>query len=443
MPPPIQTFEEAVQAISSLEKRGWRLGLDRMREFADRSGLGAMLAPPDAPGYIHVAGTNGKGSVTSYVQGILRGQGHRTGAFYSPYVYDVRERIQGPGGLISRPDFAAIAAMLMPIADAMVDSELGGPTEFEFKTAMGLEYWRRTNCEWVALEVGLGGRLDATSIVTPAAGVITSIGWDHMHILGDTLAAIAREKAGIAKPGVPLVVGPVAPEARDVIHAHAQAVGAPLFQYGDQFSLEYVGTGYILRSQFGDLGPLTPGIFGAMQPENMVLAVMACLVAGAVVDPEAVPPAVRSVRAPGRFQRISFRGREIILDGAHNRDAAEVLARSLHDYGIEKVVMVTNMLQGHEAEAFYRPLLNLAVSAHVPPIDFPRARSVEEIQAVIEDGGCSAESHVGILSALDAAIADAREHPGAAILVTGSFYLIGEVGRAMAEADPALDFELQ
>ncbi|HEY0866603.1 MAG TPA: hypothetical protein VGE01_04465, partial [Fimbriimonas sp.] len=219
------TYPEALAYVSGLEPRGWRLGLDRMQAFIDRAGLSQNVGRPPGtdpagkPGarFIHVAGTNGKGSVTAFLQSMLVEHGYRTGAFFSPYVVDPRERVQFGRSLISESDFASVVAHLKPIAESFSETEFGGITEFEFKTAVGVEYWRRKRCEWVALEVGLGGRLDATNVVHPACSAIVSIGYDHTQILGDTLEKIAFEKAGIVKPETPLVVGDVPEPARRVI----------------------------------------------------------------------------------------------------------------------------------------------------------------------------------------------------------------------------------
>jgi dihydrofolate synthase / folylpolyglutamate synthase len=206
-------YQQAQDYIASLAQRGWRLGLDRMTEFAARADLVGSLGDGDSPKFIHVAGTNGKGSVTAMLQSCLVDQGHRTGAFFSPYVVDPRERIQFGREMISKEDLAAIATKLMPIGESLSETEFGGVTEFEFKTAMGFEYWKQKECDWVALEVGLGGRLDATNIITPASSAIVSISYDHVSILGETLAEIAREKAGVIKPGRPVVVGEMPDEA--------------------------------------------------------------------------------------------------------------------------------------------------------------------------------------------------------------------------------------
>ena len=228
------TYEQALAYIAALEPRGWRLGLDRMQEFVHRAGLDQSIGNPSGPQFIHVAGTNGKGSTTAFLQSILVESGYRTGSFFSPFVVDPRERVQFGRELIGKQELADLTEALIPVADSLTDSEFGGITEFEFKTAIGFQYWKQRHAEWVALEVGLGGRLDATSVVTPCASIIVSIGLDHMHILGDTRAKIAFEKAGVIKPGAPVIVGDLPPDALEVVTEVAQANTAPIWRWGHE-----------------------------------------------------------------------------------------------------------------------------------------------------------------------------------------------------------------
>ena len=216
------TYPEARKYIESLQARGWRLGLDRMEVFLDRLGN-----PHDGLRAFHIAGTNGKGTVTGMISACLTSAGYKTGSFYSPYVYDFRERIQIDGEMISKADVARLTALIKPVADEMVYEEVGGPTEFEFKTAMAFVYWKEMGCDVAAVEVGLGGRLDATNVIEePVCAVITEIGLDHQQYLGDTIEKIAFEKAGIVKPGRPVVTGVTDDRAYGVIREAAEERGS-------------------------------------------------------------------------------------------------------------------------------------------------------------------------------------------------------------------------
>lgn len=430
------TFDEAVARVSSLQNRGWRLGLDRMTEFLRRAGLEDRLGPT-SPAFVHVTGTNGKGSVTATVQSLLMAQGWRTGATYSPYVYDLRERVQfwAPGdGLTPRPNspstlipheaFASCVERLWPVAESLEGTEMGGPTEFEFKTAVGFQHWADMDADWVALEVGLGGRLDATNVVDPACSVIVSIGLDHTEILGDTLAAIATEKAGIIKLGRPVVAGNLPAEAMAVVERIAAEREAPLWRYGHEIVLTSGFDGYRVETPAGSIGRLVPGLHGAWQPHNMALAVAAVQAAGAVRDPQRVWPGVAQAWLPGRMQEATFRGRRFLLDGAHNSDAARGLVASVRPSS-GKVVLLTGMLGGHSATDFYEPVATVAQEVHFVPIDFHRARRPDDLDREAGWLFRRSEAHEDLLAGLEAAL----DTDADLILVTGSFYLVGEVGR--------------
>jgi len=415
------TYPEALNYIASLEQRGWRLGLDRMQEFANRAGL--VNLPQK---FIHVAGTNGKGSVTAYLQSLLVCHGYRTGAFFSPYVYSPRERVQFGFDYISKEDFALLTEELCEVAEGMEGTTFGGPTEFEFKTALGLLYWKRMNCEWVALETCLGGRLDATNIITPEACVITSISLDHTNILGHTVEEIAREKAGIIKPGAPVVVGRIPEPAFEAIRDKAGEMGSQIYRLDHDFGID---NGRLWGPGF-EITDIQPGIPGLMQPENCAAAAMAWIAAGNETSEDLVRLSACNATIPGRFQSASWKGVDFILDGAHNPESADNLARSLESAGVPKgsLTLLTNMLTGHEMAPFYGPLREWVREVWVVPIDFPRARSVVEAAEELRRTFKTVVEYRSIRSALE--LLSHGGSPGR-VLVTGSFYLVGEVGRAI------------
>jgi len=426
------TYEEALRYIQSLETRGWRLGLDRMEEFAKRLELQDSLGAEGGPQYIHVAGTNGKGSVTAYAQSMLIESGYSTGAFFSPFVYDPRERVQIGRRLIPSKIFGLLTALIKPIGESLSETEFGGVTEFEFKTGLGFMFWKEMECDWVALEVGLGGRLDATNIVTPRCSVIVSIGLDHTHILGEQIEKIAFEKAGIIKPGIPVVVGEMHPAAREVILQIAKEREAPAWLYGKEILIrpdESEKNAYVVETPSGVHSGLKPGIGGVKQPHNMALAVAALDAAGATRTLRGLQMGTRKAYVPGRFERLDNEGTKFLLDGAHNADAAIVLAQSLQEAGYKKVVLLSGMVSGHDPIEFYRELAPLVTSAHFAPIDFHRA--VEPLELKETAGSLFKASKW--YPTLDDAINAAKEEAGhdGIVLVTGSFYLVGEVGRKL------------
>lgn len=423
------TYPEALDYIAALAPRGWRLGLDRMAEFARRADLSDALGP-DAPAFVHVAGTNGKGSTTAYVQSILHESGYRVGAFFSPYVYDPRERIQLGRELIPETIFAGLATLLSPIAEEFTETEFGGISEFEFKTAMGLLSYKRLQCEWVALEVGLGGRLDATNIVTPRVSVIVSIGLDHTNILGNTLAEIAHEKAGIIKPGVPVVVGQLPPEAMAVVEREASDKGCEIWRFGVEITLEHAARdgSLVVTTPRGRHAGLKLGIPGAMQSHNLALAVAACDAAGATRTLGGLQRGSSRARIPGRFEIRKVFGKTFILDGAHNPDAAAVLAQSLESHRPGPLHLLTGMVEGHDPEAFYARIAPLVGGATVVPVGVPRTLDPELIAATLRSSLPSVDIASDAVTGLERALAASPD----VVLVTGSFYLVGEVGRLLA-----------
>ena len=421
------TYEEATAYIASLAPRGWRMGLDRMEALVQRAGLESCIGRPAGPQFVHVAGTNGKGSVTAYLQSMMVESGYRTGAFFSPYVNDLRERVQFGRQMIHRHDLARLTCKLMPIAESFTDTDYGGVTEFEFKTALGLAYWKERACDWVALEVGLGGRLDATNVVAPRACVVVSIGLDHTGILGDTHAEIAFEKAGIVKPGIPAIVGDMVPEAREVIEREASLRGAPLWLYGREVVVEpdRGARHFTVATPARSHPNLRPGLVGKKQVHNLALAVAAFDAAGCFRQEHAVHKGVRAAFVPGRFEKRFYGGREVVLDGAHNIEAAVALADTIEDqYPGRRIVLVTGMVAGHDPSKFFEPLAHLVTRAHVAPINFHRALPPADVALELYDQVATVETHASVFDALAAALQSAQD--GELIVVTGSFYLVGE-----------------
>jgi len=410
------TYDEAVSALSAMMARGWRLELDRMEELCRLLGVSGGGSPK----FVHVAGTNGKGSVTAYVQNMLVAQGYKTGAYYSPYVYDLRERVQIGLEWIEKDMFVRLMSRIVEVGDAMVDTPFGGPTEFEAKTALGFLAWQEAGCEAVALEVGLGGRLDATNIVDPACSVIVSIGYDHMHILGDTLGAIGGEKAGIIKPGRPVVVGDLPDEAWESVAAVAEEKAAPVWKVGRDVVVEREGDSWAVMTPGGRTGGLRPGILGSVQPHNMAVAWAAVEVAGLMSDRKAAARGLAETRLPGRFEVHQHCGRTYVLDGAHNPASAQALVASLRQvFPGQEVGFVVGMLRGHEPEPFLAELAQVAAKCAVVPVNNERRLDPGEV------AGAAKPIFGAVKSFADAA--SAVEWLGTqVVVVTGSFYLLGD-----------------
>ncbi len=427
---PKMTYDEAKSYLSSLEGRGWRLGLDRMTELLRRADLLSAIGTEASPKFIHVAGTNGKGTVTAFIQSILKDSGLRVGGYFSPYVYCLRERVQFNCEMISEDEFAALLTELRPIVESSSGSEFDDVTEFECKTALGFAYWKKQGCDWVACEVGMGGRLDATNVLTPKCSVITSIGLDHTQYLGETQAEIASEKAGIVKQGVPVVVGNVPTEAERVIREIALSLEAPCFVFGKEFgpkeSNSNVGMECWTLNATDHIG-----IIGSQSEQNAWLAGAAIRLAGIDLDESTWKRGLAATSLPGRMEKREFDGVTIILDGAHNAEASEVLVESLQEMR-RSWILVSNMLDGHDPLKFYEPLSALADSIHIPPIEFHRARDPETSASLLKNRFAEISVQVSVESAMNEAIVQAKV-TGASVLVTGSFYLVGECGQWIQE----------
>jgi dihydrofolate synthase / folylpolyglutamate synthase len=407
-------------------------------------GLEDALGAPGGPQYFHVAGTNGKGSVTAYLQSMLVESGYSTGSFFSPYVYDPRERIQIGRQYIPKKIFALLTQLIRPIGESLSDTRFGGVTEFEFKTGMAFAFWKEMACDWVALEVGLGGRLDATNIITPRCSVIVSVSLDHTSILGNTVAEIAREKAGIIKPGVPVVVGAVPDKALAEIEAIAKSNGSPVWLWNREIKVaaDTLPNAYVVETPSGQHAGLRLGIPGAQQGHNMALAVAAMDAAGATRTLRGLTEGSRTASIPGRFERRTYRDRTVILDGAHNADAARVLLESLRMYfwtrpaedvkAQPKVILLTGMVAGHDPVEFYSELAPVVTAAHIVPIDFHRAVPPEELASAIKDTLPNVRAHASREEGLEQAVSEAG--PDDIVLVTGSFYLVGEIGKLIGLA---------
>lgn len=432
------SYSQAVEALSRMAPRGWRRELDRMQALAERLNVPAG----GKPAYFHVAGTNGKGSTTAFLQSGLTAQGYRTGSTYSPYVLDLRERIQVDGTWISEADFARLMSRLLPVSDAMETTELSAPTEFEAKIALAMMYWNEQGCEAVALETGLGGRLDSTNIVTPACSIITSIGFDHMHILGNSLEQIAAEKAGIIKPGRPVVVGDLPEAATEVIRRIARDQGSEAFFWGEDFFTE--GGRLVLPFAGDDLRlPLPAYLKGDKQRHNQILAAVALIAADFCRDPDLMSQGLKTAWLPGRFQRIRRRagrltqpdpgGTTLVIDGAHNEEAARALAATWKtELKGHLGTLIVGMLDGHEPGPFLNSIASCIKRVVVVPVDSPRAMPVDKVAASAEKAKLKTETDLNLKEAVSRLLAE-NQGP---VLIAGSVYLSGEACRLLGATQP-------
>ena len=386
-------YREAIDWLFSTQMFGIKLGLDGSRRL-----LKEYLAYPDhSTQVIHVAGTNGKGSTCAMIDSVARACGRRTGLFTSPHLIDYRERIQVSGVEIPEDACAAMLTELRVICERFEDH----PTFFEITLALAMRWFRERECELIILETGMGGRLDATTAVPADVCVITSIGLDHMQWLGDTLEAIAAEKAGIFVSGKPVISAPQEPGARFVLEKEANETRAPII-FIDGPLLGY---------------PLS--LTGEHQQWNAALAVAALHRAGLQLNSDSVRHGLANVTWPGRFEEIRP---GLILDGAHNPHSADVLARTWKTrFGDVKPALIFSAVAAKDIAGILEILAPLAVKIFLCPVDTPRAVSAEELATYLPSGSPPFQTFADLRSALTAA-----ENHGSPILVAGSLFLVGE-----------------
>ncbi|KWX79984.1 folylpolyglutamate synthase [Paenibacillus riograndensis] len=385
---PLTSYTEAVDWINGLIPFGIRPGLERIERLMEKLGQ-----PHRRLKFIHVAGTNGKGSTCAFLTSVLIRSGYSVGTFTSPYITKFTNRFQYNGVDIPENVLTELANKLHPLVEEMAQTELGSPTMFEVATALAILYYAEV-CypDVVVWETGLGGRLDVTNIVTPIVSVITNVGHDHTDVLGDTLEAIAGEKAGIIKPGVPAVTCVSQPEAIAVLKAKAAASKSKLYLAGEDFSYgSAVVSGGLQTFTFkGPFRSLELGIAmkGEHQLSNSAAAMMALEVLrqymAFILEDEDVLEGFRSTFWAGRLEEVSTSPR-IVLDGAHNPEGAESLAKSLPQfYKYDKLNLLMGMLANKHHESYFKHILPIVDTLILTEPDFRKKMDAEDLQAIAE-----------------------------------------------------------
>jgi len=421
-------IQASLDYLYGLQRFGIKLGLDNIRTLLSRLG-----APQQAMAIVHVAGTNGKGSTAAALAAILQAAGYRTGLYTSPHLQRFNERVRVDGAEIGDAEVVRLTERLRAQC-----SELP-ITFFEFTTALALEHFRDCRVEVAVLETGLGGRLDATNAVLPELSLLTPIAFDHQQHLGADLEAIAREKAGIIKPGVPVLSAAQPAEVAAVLVGQAAASGSELLQAGCDWQVtsrtdgfDFIGCGWQLQVD-------RPQLAGRHQHQNLALALAAAAVlagSGWPIDAQRSAEAVRQVRWAGRLEWWpEIAG--VLLDGAHNPAGVKALSDYLDDRQITGVHWIAGFKQDKAWSEMFnllRPRLK-AVYATVPPVD--EAVDPARIVTVAAASGCAASRYATPRQALAAALQN--RDPGEVVLVAGSLFLVA----AAREALPMLSAETQ
>ena len=405
-----------VDYLFGLKPRGTKLGIDRMRPFA-----AALGNPERGLPCIHIAGTNGKGSVAAMVESILRTAGWRVGLFTSPHLVHLGERVQVNRQPLSEGQIVKYIRRLDAVADQVArDGNADDrPSFFEFMVAMALLEFRRSHCDIAVMEVGLGGEFDATNIVGPEVSVVTSIGLDHCEWLGETIPDIARAKAGIIKQFRPVVIGRLPPDAEQVIRQVAATNSSQVLS---------------VRETFGDdIGnhPVT-NLEGKYQRLNAATASLAAstLSASWRITADAIAEGLKIVSWAGRWQNTIVGGRRVILDAAHNADGAVVLAENLKSLVEEtgrSPVVIVGVLGVERAGALMAVICRYAKEIRTVVPDQPRAVSHEILESFVTPdftGGCIRSTVTQLFPGGDQCDAGTSDD---IVVVTGSIYLLGEV----------------
>jgi dihydrofolate synthase/folylpolyglutamate synthase len=396
------TYSESIQYLYSLRLFGAKLGLENTCKLAALAGH-----PEKKLRFIHVAGTNGKGSTCAMLEGIYRQAGLRTGLFTSPHLVSFRERIQIGRELISEQDIIRLVQKFRTLlAEFPKDHH---PTFFEVVTVMALDFFAEQACDLVIWETGLGGRLDATNIVTPLACAITNIGLDHQQWLGDTLEKIAFEKAGIIKPGVPVITAADGPNALTVIRDVAKQKNAPLTMVDPETAARI---------------PEVLSLRGEHQKRNAALALAVVNLVEIPVSAKQIENGLRQVEWPGRLQLLEQPGgRKILLDGAHNIAGAEVLQETLEkDFQAGNRTIILGILGDKDWREICGILAPLAGQILTVPVSSQRTANPDDLTEACRAANPSAAIYVchSLSEALE------RAAPEKLIVITGSLYLIGE-----------------
>lgn len=421
------SYSSVIEYLYALQKHGIKLGLETMQILLDRVGN-----PHRSLRVLHIGGTNGKGSTAAMVAAILQHSGRRVGLYTSPHLIEFRERIRVNGQMMPERQVEELIARLR----ASLKDNLE-PTFFEMTTALAFLYFAESEVDVAVLEVGLGGRFDATNVVErPLASAITTIGLDHQEYLGETEEAIACEKGGIIKPSVPIVIGRMGQGAEHVLRRIAQDRSAPLWHLGRDFGvdghyperLSYRGVTRVFED-------LTCTLAGRHQWDNAACALALLEAAGRAgleIDATAVRNGLRMVSWEGRLESIDEYPM-VILDGAHNPAAAHALAEYLKDFSgrhpTARIILVWGMMRDKDRRGFIAPLLPVVSEIVLTQATVARSATVQELHATLQDWQGPVHEAVLPMDALTAARRRAMPHD--LICIAGSLMLLGDVKAAL------------
>lgn len=422
----------AIEKIHKFERFGMILGLERMNSL-----LNLLGDPQDDLKIIHVAGTNGKGSICRYIYSVLQAGGYKTGLYTSPFLEVFNERIELDGKYISNEDLAVYTDRVLKCVETMTQRGEQSPTEFEVVTAIAFLYFKEKGCDYAIMEVGLGGSGDSTNVCkAPLISVIASISYDHTDRLGNTLAEIAGEKAGIIKEGCPVVTSAEAPEALEVIERKAEELGCMYFEtrhvpYTVK-SQDLGGSVFDVNIQGVTYENLEISMLGEHQIKNAICALAALSIieerGDVSLHRDDIYKGFKAAKQIGRLEVMSAQEKVpvVIIDGAHNPDGAASLRKAMKEYMPDKkILMVTGMLADKDTESILREFTAITDRFIATEPENPRKLDSESLKDKIEAMGASCESISDCREAVKAA--EERGKDFDAILYAGSLYMIGAI----------------
>lgn len=419
------TLNDALSYIHSVSWKGSVPGLSRTRELLRRMGN-----PQKKLRFVHIAGTNGKGSTAAILAAVLRSAGLHTGLYTSPYIIRFQERMQVDGREIPDADLAEITDFVRPLADGMADH----PTEFELVTCIALEFFARQRCDIVVLEVGMGGELDSTNVIgAPEVAVITNIGLDHMEYLGDTREAIARTKAGILKRGTACVYYPVSPSVDQIYHDVGRALDVPVTPAPFH---SIISRQHTLAGQTFDCCGLTNlhlPLLGAHQLRNAAVAITALQTMarrGWPIPEAAIYKGLETVSWPGRFELLRQKPL-FFLDGGHNPQCMQALAQNLRDYlPGQTVTMLVGVLADKDYKEMFRCIAPYARQFVTVTPPNPRALDAQALAQALRSFGKPVYAAGGIDAGIKQAVTLAGD---GAVVAFGSLYMAGPIRQAVRQ----------
>lgn len=435
-------LEESIAWIERLLKFGIKPGLERMEWVLQQLGH-----PERRLKFIHIAGTNGKGSTVASITSVLREAGYHVGTFTSPEMEEFLDRIQFDGENISGEAVTKLIRDIQPVVDQLENSKWGPMTEFEVLTILAILYFAKfTHPDFVVWETGLGGRLDSTNVVTPLISAITNVGYDHMHILGENLEEIAREKAGIIKRGVPVVTTAQDSRVQQILSSVAMEKEAKLYRIDHEFSVNKKDQAQLAEAEsFSFQGPfktyqqLVTSLVGAHQVQNAGLAVMVLEILrhhyGICFEEEQLRRGLAKVIWPGRFEVLQ-KDPYMILDGAHNVNGIEALIKTVKErFGQRKATVLFSVFRDKDVAGIIKRIAGICKEVIVTEMNHPRSAGVDEMATLFH----KANPKLSVMKISDVDLALSVFHkncdPEDLLLVTGSLHFISDVRKKLGKVN--------